>query len=126
MKRMRIEWECNWEPRKVAMVQGELQRTFSRMGGVSNIGSLRIAIDNEPIQERPKLQLHCAQYLLKEKKVCGARWESEFFTPCPSCGNRAFVRKGVPEPTTALQDQAAASETPAAAPPAEPPAVLDY
>jgi len=115
---MKVEWECNWEPRKIALVNANLQRLFSQIGGVSNLSELRIlpADSDTPVSAAKRITLICKQFIPKEKRVCGTRWTSEFFTPCPECGGRAFVRKEDPQPDpTTTEANASTSASPPAA-----------
>lgn len=121
MPRMRLEWECNWQPRKLQAVQSGIQRMFSHLGGVSNLASLAIVIVDEDapgMPGKPLLQLVCKKYLLDEKRKCMHRWGAEFFSECPAghgCG-RGFVAKLTPEEIAAEQ---AAAEAAAKQPPAK-------
>lgn len=128
MPRMRITWECDWQPRKVALVQANIIRIFHQFGGVANIGAMHIETvgeDAPPPEARPLLKLVCRQYALKDQSVCDTKWESEFMTPCPKCGGRKFVKKRLDEDPAPKAADAVAPPSAAVLASVPPPGALD-
>lgn len=94
MPKLKIEWECRWDQRKIRLIQREVQMALRILGGVSNVSPIMSVEETqaEPVQ-KPNIILQCKRYDGHKKAICGKVWESEIFTPCPACGNRKFVTK---------------------------------
>jgi len=127
MPRYKIEFVCNWEPRKRGMAEVAIRKWLANMGGVSELDRLRMEEVGAPEQPALRmLRLTCAQPAGKgkAKSICGQTWQNPTFTPCPKCNGRAFVTK-VAEADYEKHPLTDAPPEPAPgdpkAPPAEPP-----
>ena len=67
-----------------------------------------------PPEERPALNLACSECEKKSNGVPVGFWTSDFFSDCPDCGRREFVRK-VPRGEVELRDSQIAKATQEAA-----------
>lgn len=90
--RLKLEWECAWEQRKIDLATNILRRELSFLGGVSNIGRIEPAVATSQEEPKARLSLICS-WNPRGKGRCGMTWDSETFTPCPKCGQRRWVKK---------------------------------
>jgi len=95
--RLRVEFDAEWQPGKIAIVTNQLRRFLAECRGVGRIDTIQIV----PVEQASKtptapalLPLYCTNKSFG--KACGAVWQAETFTPCPQCGQKKYVHKGVP------------------------------
>lgn len=95
MALLKIEFEANWEPRKMGMATQRIRLLLSELRGVSNLGKLEIVEVGKEPPKGPELKpFFCSNKQFG--KACGATWQAEIFQDCPKCGQRRFVKKGMP------------------------------
>lgn len=90
----RVEFRCDWQPRKLAMGEAMLRKWLAQMGGVGGIDQVRIeAVDKDAEPEKPKmLRFHCKRLISKENRKCDAVWDAPSYTECPVCVHDSSVK----------------------------------
>ncbi len=106
-----ITFNAEWSNRKVPQMERDLL-IMVRREGAKNV---RFHREGEPPpEERPALNLACSECEKKSNGVPVGFWTSDFFSDCPDCGRREFVRK-VPRGEVELRDSQIAKATQEAA-----------
>lgn len=90
MQTFTITFQAGWSNRKVPQMERDLLVMISREGAKH----VRFHREGEPPpEERPALNLACTECEKKSNGVPVGFWTAEFFSECPTCNVRDFVRK---------------------------------